>query len=92
MRAVLARLDRVQQTSQDAKAASQAAAAAARKAEHDVLNLQKQNSQLRDRVKDLENKQKAMIVLLYGIMVLAVSPLSSQTFTILRVLHQRAVD
>ncbi|CAL5221237.1 g3391 [Coccomyxa viridis] len=58
MRAVLARLDRVQQTSQDAKAASQAAAAAARKAEHDVMNLQKQNSQLRDRVKDLENRQK----------------------------------
>lgn len=60
----MARLDRVQQTSQDAKAASQAAAAAARKAEHDVLNLQKQNAQLRDRIKDLENKQKVSIILL----------------------------
>ncbi len=90
MRAVLARLDRVQQTSQDAKAASQAAAAAARKAEHDVLNLQKQNSQLRDRVKDLENKQKVSIALLYGIMVLVVSPLSSQTCTMLRLLQPKS--
>ena len=60
----MARLDRVQQTSQDAKAASQAAAAAARKAEHEVLNLQKQNAQLRDRIKDLENKQKVPNILL----------------------------
>ena len=70
----MARLDRLQQTSQDAKAASQAAAAAARKAEHEVLNLQKQNTQLRDRVKDLENKQKVSNILLLYTMVF---PLSS---------------
>ena len=60
----MARLDRVQQTSQDAKAASQAAATAARKAEHEILNVQKQNAQLRDRIKDLENKQKVPNLLL----------------------------
>ncbi len=57
MKALMARLDRVQQISQDAKAAAQTAAAAARKAEHEALNLQKQNLKLRDRVKDLESKQ-----------------------------------
>ena len=80
MRAVLARLDRVQQTSQDAKAASQAAAAAARKAEHDVMNLQKQNSQLRDRVKDLENRQKVSDVLPNDLAVLVGPSFLSATF------------
>ena len=90
MRAVLARLDRVQQTSQDAKAASQAAAAAARKAEHDVLNLQKQNSQLRDRVKDLESKQKVIIVLLDDTTVLLITSSHLYTFTILRLMQLRS--
>lgn len=54
----MARIERVQQTSQDAKAAAQAAAAAARKAEHEAINLQKQNAQLRDRIKDVESRQK----------------------------------
>ena len=58
IRLLTGRIDRVQQISQDAKLAAQAAAAASRKAEHEVLTLQKQNAQLRDRIKDLEGKQK----------------------------------
>ena len=58
IRQLTGRIDRVQQVSQDAKVAAQAAAAASRKAEHEVLTLQKQNAQLRDRIKDLEGKQK----------------------------------
>jgi len=60
MKALMARLDRVQQTSQDAKMAAQSAAASARNAEHETMNLQKQNTQLRDRIKDLESKQKVL--------------------------------
>lgn len=60
MKALMARLDRVQQTSQDAKMAAQFAAASARNAEHETIHLQKQNTQLRDRIKDLESKQKVL--------------------------------
>ena len=60
MKALMARLDRVQQTSQDAKMAAQSAAASARNAEHEAMNLQKQNARLRDRIKDLESKQKVL--------------------------------
>ena len=58
IRLLTARIDRVQQVSQDAKIAAQAAAAAGRTAAHELLTLQKQNVQLRDRIKNLEGRQK----------------------------------
>lgn len=64
MEAVLARLGCVQQTTQNAIAASQAAAAVAQRAESKVLDLQKQNAQLKDRIVDLETKQKVPGILL----------------------------
>ena len=45
MKALMARFHRVQQTSQDANMADQSAAASARNAEHEAMNLQKQNAQ-----------------------------------------------
>ncbi|CAL8468417.1 g7957 [Coccomyxa elongata] len=47
-----ARLDKGQQTAAEA-------VSAARKSEHECLNLQKQSAQLRERIKELEHKQKA---------------------------------
>ena len=75
MEAVLARLDCVQQTTQDAMAASQAAAAAALCIKSEVLDLQKQNAQLKGRIVDLETKQKVPGILL--LLLLSVTCIAS---------------
>ncbi len=48
-----ARLDKGQQTAAEA-------VSAARRSEHECLNLQKQSAQLRERIKELEHKQKVL--------------------------------
>ena len=48
------RLDKGQQTAADALSA-------ARRSEHECLNLQKQSAQLRERIRELELKQKVLL-------------------------------